>query len=82
MFEDVGTNVVEAEVSLYQLLALIGVYASGLAILVSAILLVINGVSGGMKLAEAKAYVIRVLIVSICIFGVSGLVTLVWNMGF
>ena len=77
LFTDLGERVLDAEVSLYHLIAKIGVYASGIAIIVSAILLIINSCSGGTKLADSKTYVIRVLIVSILLFGVTGLVLMV-----
>ena len=71
-----------ATVSMYQFLAKLGVYASGLAILVAAALLIIHATSGGEKLADAKRHVVRVLIVSILIFGASGLVLMVSGAGF
>ena len=69
-------------VSIYHLLANIGVYASLLGILVACVILIINATSGGERLAGAKKHLIRVLIVSVLIFGASGLVLLVESMGF
>lgn len=82
LYGEVENVVNEATVSVYELLAKIGVYASGIAIMVAAAILIINAASGGEKLADAKRYVVRVLIVSILIFGVSGLVITVMNAGF
>ena len=82
LYSEVEQATTEAVVSVYQTLATIGVFASGLAIIVAATLLIINAHSGGEKLADAKRYAVRVLIVSILIFGASGLVLMVESMGF
>lgn len=77
--EDTTTD---AAVSIYHLLAKIGIFASLIAMFIAAILLIINATSGGEKLADAKKYVVQVLIVSILIFGASGLVLMVAEAGF
>lgn len=81
LYGQLETGINTGAVTIYHLLAKIGVYASGLAILIAAILLIINANSGGEKLSDAKKYVVRVLIVSILIFAVSGLVLLVSDAG-
>ena len=61
---------------LYQSLSLIAVYCSGIAILITATCLVLHS-RNRIKLGEAKKSVVRVLVVSILIFSVSGILTLV-----
>ncbi len=81
MFGQVERSANAGAVAIYKILATAGVYASGLAILIAACMLIINAQSGGEKLSDAKKYVVRVLIVSILIFGVSGFVLMVAEAG-
>lgn len=57
----------------YHNLLTIGVYASFFAVMICAILLILNG-RNRVKLGESKSRVVRVFIVSILIFSVTGLV--------
>lgn len=61
---------------LYHNIFLIAVYCSGIAVLLAATCLILNA-RNRIKLGEAKEKVVRVMIVSILIFGTTGLVQLV-----
>lgn len=77
MFGPLASQSADAEYAIYHVLLRFGLYASGLSMLTCFCLLMINSRSGGTKLAEAKDAVIRVMAISVFIFSVTGLVTLV-----
>jgi len=68
--QDVGVGV-------YNILLIAAVFLSGIAWIVSAILLIIASKNSGGKLSEAKKNLIKTFVVSVCIFSVSGILTLV-----
>lgn len=64
----------------YHILLTAGVYASGIAVVVSAILLILNA-RNRVELGETKKYVKRVMLLCIAIFCVCGIVDLVYKVG-
>lgn len=60
----------------YQTLSLVAVYCSGIAIMITALCLILNA-RNRIKLGEAKENVVKVMIVSMLIFSVSGIIRLV-----
>lgn len=81
MFSDLYGQTTEAGATIYFVLLRVGVYASGLAILVCAVSLIRNSKAGSPKLAEAKANAVKVLIVSALIFAVTGAVCFLQKLG-
>lgn len=63
----------------YRILMIVAVYASGIAIIVSAIILIWNSRNRD-RLGESKKYVVQVLIISALIFSVAGIVELVQSL--
>lgn len=80
LYKDLGGKTLGLGVGVYNIVLLAAVYISGIAFIVSAILLIINSRGSSQKLNESKKYIIRVFIVSVLIFGVTGLITLVQGM--
>lgn len=71
----------DAEAGFYSLLMTLGVYASAISIVVSAIMLIIEAGGNSQKLTEAKNNIIKVIIVSILIFAVCGFVNMISSVG-
>lgn len=67
--------------SVYHLLQKFGLYALGICFVISVIVLYWVA-KNPQKLGEAKEKVTRVCIAAVCMFGVGGIVSLIYNMGF
>lgn len=71
----------ELEGGFFHIAMNIAVYASGIAILLSAAYLALAARQGAEKLKDAKGRVMKVLIVSILIFSVTGFMSLIQTFG-
>jgi len=63
----------------YHILLMVAVYASGIAATVSAIMLVVATFKSGSQLSEAKSKIARTFFITVCIFAVSFIISLVLN---
>lgn len=68
-----------AEQGIYTIVMNAAVILSGIAFLVSLIALTIEARAGNQKLSDAKKWIIRVLIISVLIFAVTGIIVLIQN---
>lgn len=75
-YEELGDVTFNIAVIMFHLVMDIAVYASGIAVTVSAILLIWNARNRN-RLGESKKYVVQVMIISILIFSVTNMVNLV-----
>lgn len=81
IYQPIANKTLETEQGIFSIVMLAAVYASGIAFFVSVITLVIATFGNNQKLAEGKMLIIRVVIITFCIFAVTGAVTLVQRAG-
>lgn len=81
IFSNLGNSTLMAEQSVFQLILTAGVYVSVSCAIIAAIMIIIGSKDKAGKLAEAKGFFIKVLVVSILFFGVCGIINLVQGMG-
>ncbi|MBR4606508.1 MAG: hypothetical protein IKO41_09845 [Lachnospiraceae bacterium] len=81
LFSDAG--VLGTDAGVYRILMNVAVFAAGIALLAAVLLLAISASGGASSktFQEAKRWIIRIIVISVLIFGVTGLVTLVGVMG-
>lgn len=78
-----GDKLLGTDAGIYSILMNVAVFAAGIALLAAVLLLAISAGGGASSktFQEAKKWIIRIIVISVLIFGVTGLVTLVGVMG-
>lgn len=76
-------NLLKTDQGIYRILLNVSISAAGIALLAAVLLLAISagGGTSSKTFQEAKGWVVRIIIISILIFAVTGLITLIGTMG-
>ncbi len=80
LYAELGEKTLDLGVGTYNIILVAAVYLSGIAFVVSGIMLIVNSRSSSQKISESKKLISRVFIISTLIFSVTGLIMLVQAM--
>lgn len=77
MYSHLAASTLETEVGIYHILQTAGVYLIAIALVLGGILLMVSKFGSPAKMGESKSNIVKILIVSILMFAVAGIVSIV-----